>query len=359
MGDWRQILPIIKRGARQEVVQACIKSSYLWGEFEVLKLTINMRLRSLHTELINLLQENGALYRLSAEYREKQIALDRQTSYGQMILAIGEGRWDHDDVDLLNHNVYDATHIYRLPTIPYFLDTDNGLQDALKWIYPTGFDSSTMYHSCILAARNDRGDMWNEIVQNMNPNNSIVYKSRDVFADVDDPNGTLARMLTTSTLNDCNNSGIPPHILTLKQGDICLILRNLSKGHGLVTNKRVRILHLNANSIQVQTLDDEPKVSTIPRIRFKFKTLMGDAFNMIRTQFPLRLAYCMSYNKSQGQTLQRVVLDITTPPFAHGHLYVALSRVTLYSNIRLVCTEEQLFDKKPSVTNTTYPEILS
>lgn len=53
-------------------------------------------------------------------------------------------------------------------------------------------------------------------------------------------------------------------------------------------------------------------------------------------QDPLRLAYCITYNKSQGQTLQKVLLDITTPPFSHHRrLYVALSRITKYSKIKL------------------------
>jgi hypothetical protein len=165
-------------------------------------------------------------------------------------------------------------------------------------------------------------------------------------------------MLTTDVLNHYNSNGVPPHELNLKKGDICLVMRNLSKRHGLVTNKRVRILELGSNSIKVQTLDDTPKVATIPRIRFKFRISKGDSFEMMRTQFPLRLAYCMSYNKSQGQTLQRVLLDITTPPFAHGHLYVALSRVTLYSNVHIVCDATQIFDGVPYATNTTYPELL-
>jgi hypothetical protein len=275
-----------------------------------------------------------------------------------MILTIGEGRANHDDLDMLNRNDYDATQIYRLPTIPYHLDTDEGMKEALSWLYPDGFNSSTMYNSCILAARNDRGDRWNEIVQDMNPNEKVLYKSKDVLCEVDDPHGRLQRMLTTAVLNDCNNNGVPPHLLHLKKGDICLVLRNLSKRHGLVTNKRVRILELMSNSIKVQTLDSNPKVAIIPRIRFKFRLSLGDSFEMMRTQFPLRLAYCMSYNKSQGQTLQRVLLDITTPPFAHGHLYVALSRVTLYSDVHIICENSQLFDEMPFATNTTYPELL-
>jgi hypothetical protein len=278
MGDWRQIMPIVKSGTRQEVVQACIKCSYLWDEFTILKLTINMRLRGLHSELMHQLNEHGPIFRSSQEYREKTEALIKQTSYGKMILAIGEGRADHEDLDLLNHNDYDATQIYRLPTIPFHLDTKEGVEQALAWLYPEGFDSNSMYSSCILAARNDRGDQWNEIVQHMNPNDKVLYKSKDILCEVDDPYQCLNGMLTTDVLNHYNSNGVPPHELTLKKGDICLVMRNLSKRHGLVTNKRVRILELGSHSIKVQTLDDIPKVAFIPRIRFKFRLSSGDSF---------------------------------------------------------------------------------
>jgi hypothetical protein len=51
----------------------------------------------------------------------------------------------------------------------------------------------------------------------------------------------------------------------------------------------------------------------------------AQSYQLTRLQFPLRLAYAMTYNKSQSQTLFRVLLDITLPPFSNGQLYVALS----------------------------------
>jgi hypothetical protein len=56
---------------------------------------------------------------------------------------------------------------------------------------------------------------------------------------------------------------------------------------------------------------------------------------MERKQFPLRLAYSITYNKSQGQEFQKVLVDIRNYPFTHGHLYVALSRIRIAGNIRL------------------------
>ena len=45
-GDFRQILPVIPKGSRQDIVHATINSSYLWNDCKVLLLTKNMRLQT-------------------------------------------------------------------------------------------------------------------------------------------------------------------------------------------------------------------------------------------------------------------------------------------------------------------------
>ena len=45
------------------------------------------------------------------------------------------------------------------------------------------------------------------------------------------------------------------------------------------------------------------------------------------TQFPIAHAYAMTVHKSQGQTLERAVIDISRA-HDHGLAYVALSRLT-------------------------------
>src|SRR3546814_14077653 len=91
-----------------------------------------------------------------------------------------------------------------------------------------------------------------------------------------------------------------------------MVLRNLSKKDVLTNNRRVVVLAIQPFCVKVQTIGTNPKVFALPRIRFKFRLPQG-SFEIMRTQFPLRLAYCMTYNKSQGQELQSVLMDLRKP----------------------------------------------
>jgi ATP-dependent DNA helicase PIF1 len=53
------------------------------------------------------------------------------------------------------------------------------------------------------------------------------------------------------------------------------------------------------------------------------------------TQYPLMLAWAITIHKSQGKTFDKVVIDIGRGTFAHGQMYVALSRCTSLKGIVL------------------------
>jgi hypothetical protein len=62
--------------------------------------------------------------------------------------------------------------------------------------------------------------------------------------------------------------------------------------------------------------DNEGQTVRIPHITFKLRMPYGKSYQLMRRLFPLHLAYAMTYNKSQSQTLQKVLLDIVL----HHHL---------------------------------------
>lgn len=62
----------------------------------------------------------------------------------------------------------------------------------------------------------------------------------------------------------------------------------------------------------------------IPRIDCYFSKNLP--FRLRRRQFPIRLSFAMTINKAQGQSFSKVGVVLPDPIFAHGQLYVALSR---------------------------------
>jgi ATP-dependent exoDNAse (exonuclease V) alpha subunit len=78
------------------------------------------------------------------------------------------------------------------------------------------------------------------------------------------------------------------------------------------------------------------QVHYIPRIVFQWK-FGAVGMTVKRRQLRLRLAYAVTFNKAQGKTLRRAVVDLENPAFAHGQLYVALSRVARSTDLWVVC----------------------
>ena len=367
IGDWRQTPPVVVNGKMADICKASILNSDLWNLFSVHKLSINMR-------IYGLLNNN--------QFSNNYIA--EQQNYAKMLLLIGEGSYDNnlvfkvDDTHLYDENnefllsknkilnsddlnefkTNEGLIAVKIPMLSYI----NDIEKAIDFVYPLQFSCiENLCDSAILCATNKSVNKWNEKIQSYNPEKAYEIKSEDSFDCVDDPHNILTNMITTEVLNEYNVNNVPTHKLILKVNDICFIMRNLFKKDGLTNNTRVRIVQIHKYIIRVCTLNTKnPRFFNIPRIRFNVNLPYGKSFTMCRRQFPLRLAYSMTYNKSQGQELNRCLVDITSPPFTHGHLYVALSRIRNCKNIKIYYGEETILDKtdmKPIIFNFVYKSL--
>ena len=81
-------------------------------------------------------------------------------------------------------------------------------------------------------------------------------------------------------------------------------------------------------------------------------------FKWQRLQFPVKFAFAMTINKSQGQTLSKVSVWLRDFCFSHGQLYVAASRVGDPDNIQFALKFQS--DLPPNITkNIVFKELLA
>jgi ATP-dependent exoDNAse (exonuclease V) alpha subunit len=82
---------------------------------------------------------------------------------------------------------------------------------------------------------------------------------------------------------------------------------------------------------------------------------MGEgAWKHNRKQFLVRLCFAMTINKAQGQSLQKVGINLRQPVFTYGQFYVAFSRMTDIANLDVLLP----YRGSGMVENIVYPEVL-
>ena len=179
-----------------------------------------------------------------------------------------------------------------------------------------------------------------------------IFNSED-SADVNDTESGTDH-LAIEYLHSLNPSSLPPSKLHLRVGTPIILLRNLDPKRGLCNGTRLVITKLGVRCIEAVVLSGEfSGLSTLlPRI--SLSSTPGDLpFILTRKQFPIRLSLAITINKSQGQSLDVVGIDLRVSVFSHGQLYVALSRTTNVSNMCVLLPEHGL-----QTTNIVYPEVL-
>jgi hypothetical protein len=214
-GDFKQILPVVVKGSRPQIVGACIQKSHLWRSVKVLKLTENMRL---NTEV------------------------EAERNFAKWQLEIGHGK--HTDP---------ATGNLKLPN--HFKCAENTISSLISTVY-SGFNELPLppdhyfAERTILTSRNDDVDDINEEMLSQFPGEEKQIFSADSIKG-NNKNGEGELLYPVEYLNSINCSGLPLHKLQLKVGCPVMILRNLNPGEGVCNGSREIVTQMSNRVLEV------------------------------------------------------------------------------------------------------------
>lgn len=152
-------------------------------------------------------------------------------------------------------------------------------------------------------------------------------------------------------------------VLCLKKGARVILLNN-DKEKRWVNGTIAEVKELTNQSVKI-IVDGETYILekfVWEKIRYTFDDLAQEIKEEVVgsfSQYPLKLAWAITIHKSQGQTFEKVIIDIGRGAFSPGQLYVALSRCRRLEgvilkrplNMRDVIIDDRLHSFQTMITN--------
>ncbi|XP_021835605.2 uncharacterized protein [Spinacia oleracea] len=317
-GDFRQILLVVPKGTKAQTIDACLVRSTLWRHVQLLRLNQNMRSRN-DEEFAEFLLRVGD----GCEPMVDENMIKLPTS-----LCVTDG--NHNSIDILVHEIF--------PSLTEHVG-----------------DVTYMVERAIITPTNNEANMLNEKILNEFVGEEKIYYSFDSVSE------DRQNLYQPEFLNSLSFGGLPPHLLRLKVGSPIMLLRNIDASNGLCNGTRLICCRLMDHVIEAEILIGHCKGTRvfIPRIPLKTAEDVKLPFEMTRKQFPVKLCYALTINKSQGQTIPHVGIYLPQHVFSHGQLYVALSRGTSRQTTKILVSKGDIRGRNGVFTkNVVYKEVL-
>ncbi|CAN1298315.1 ATP-dependent DNA helicase pif1 [Linum perenne] len=331
-GDFRQILPVIKKGSRSEITGASLKKSYLWDHLTHIKLSQNMR-----------------LMRSNSSHPERQ----EIAAFDSWLKEIGDG---------VGCSVLGEANIV-IPADLMVQKHIDPIQDIVRATYPDLLqnykDVAYLADIAVLAPHHDMVHKVNAHMLSRIPGEETTYLSSDYIDNEKGKQSVTDPEFPVEMLNSLQVPGFPDHEIKLKVGVPIILLRNIDQSAGLCNGTRMVVKLLGQWFIEAQIISGSNLGESVflPRMTL---TTEYSSLNIVlsRRQYPIAICFAMTINKSQGQTLQQVGLCLQHQVFSHGQLYVALSRVTTRSGLKILSCDSDGNHLK-TMQNIVYKEILA
>ena len=206
-GDFRQTLPIVKRGTPTQIIENCILRSPIWQNVVRLQLTINRRVRP------------------------------DQQDFADWLLRLGDGA-----LPVKQHAPLQGCTQMKEQCV---------VDNLVEAIFEGQFNEATYSSRVILCPTNDDSLVINNQVLERLPNQQSVYLSADEVQS-DDPQE--AANYPVEFLNSITPSGMPPHKFTLKEGAVVMLIRNLNTSGGLYNDTRLIVRRLQCDFVDAEIL---------------------------------------------------------------------------------------------------------
>ena len=206
LGDFRQIPPVVAGAGQTEVELHTVRHAEAWEALA-------------RRELRNPLRITDA-------------------KYGEFVDRLGENKVEFDE----------TSKYLRLPDIRY----TTSMEDVKAHLYPPGVTETEKAKRHVLAPHAATVKILNHEMQKLfggHPKDLVGTTFLEGADALDD------NWATRSLEKVCVNN-VPDHVLQLKPGDLCSLMRTVSRENNLLNNTKVYVREISKNFVYVQPVDE-------------------------------------------------------------------------------------------------------